>query len=173
MISFAIKFSKLYSLEILKVHHGSENGKCLFTSLQYVESSHAPYQRIRFFFKYSWKNNLNLAYSKVWFLRIATLLHSTVLILITAVSTPVISKSKLYHKKQQTVKMIPVFKTINVTLWITVFVGHIIVHKQFVCIFPFWKINNCDKTTKQKSNPIFFSPTKLNYTTNTIEATIR
>jgi hypothetical protein len=23
----------------------SENGKCLFTSLQYVESSHAPYQR--------------------------------------------------------------------------------------------------------------------------------
>jgi hypothetical protein len=26
-----------------------ENGKCLFTSLQYVESSHAPYQRIRFF----------------------------------------------------------------------------------------------------------------------------
>jgi hypothetical protein len=27
----------------------SENGKCLFTSLQYVESSHAPYQRIRFF----------------------------------------------------------------------------------------------------------------------------
>jgi hypothetical protein len=28
----------------------SENGKCLFTSLQYVESSHAPYQRIRFFF---------------------------------------------------------------------------------------------------------------------------
>jgi hypothetical protein len=29
----------------------SENGKCLFTSLQYVESSHAPYQRIRFFFQ--------------------------------------------------------------------------------------------------------------------------
>jgi hypothetical protein len=28
----------------------SENGKCLFTSLQYVESSHAPYQRIRFFY---------------------------------------------------------------------------------------------------------------------------
>jgi hypothetical protein len=28
----------------------SENEKCLFTSLQYVESSHAPYQRIRFFF---------------------------------------------------------------------------------------------------------------------------
>jgi hypothetical protein len=27
----------------------SENGKCIFTSLQYVESSHAPYQRIRFF----------------------------------------------------------------------------------------------------------------------------
>jgi hypothetical protein len=27
----------------------SENGKCLSTSLQYVESSHAPYQRIRFF----------------------------------------------------------------------------------------------------------------------------
>jgi hypothetical protein len=27
----------------------SENGKCLFTSMQYVESSHAPYQRIRFF----------------------------------------------------------------------------------------------------------------------------
>jgi hypothetical protein len=27
----------------------SENEKCLFTSLQYVESSHAPYQRIRFF----------------------------------------------------------------------------------------------------------------------------
>jgi hypothetical protein len=27
----------------------SENGKCLFTSLQYVESSHAPNQRIRFF----------------------------------------------------------------------------------------------------------------------------
>jgi hypothetical protein len=31
----------------------SENGKCLFTSMQYVESSHAPYQRIRFFF--SWQ----------------------------------------------------------------------------------------------------------------------
>jgi hypothetical protein len=27
----------------------SENGKCLFTSMQYGESSHAPYQRIRFF----------------------------------------------------------------------------------------------------------------------------
>jgi hypothetical protein len=27
----------------------SENGKCLFTSMQNVESSHAPYQRIRFF----------------------------------------------------------------------------------------------------------------------------
>jgi hypothetical protein len=27
----------------------SEHGKCLFTSLQYVESSQAPYQRIRFF----------------------------------------------------------------------------------------------------------------------------
>jgi hypothetical protein len=40
MISFAIKFSKLYSLKILDVHDDS---------LQYVESSHAPYQRIRFF----------------------------------------------------------------------------------------------------------------------------
>jgi hypothetical protein len=30
----------------------SENGKCLFTNLQYVESSHAPYQRIRFFYFY-------------------------------------------------------------------------------------------------------------------------
>jgi hypothetical protein len=50
MISFAIKFSKLHSLEILKfTMDRSENVKCLFTSLQYVESSHAPYQRIRFF----------------------------------------------------------------------------------------------------------------------------
>jgi hypothetical protein len=30
----------------------SENGKLLFTSLQYVKSSHAPYQRIRFFQKF-------------------------------------------------------------------------------------------------------------------------
>jgi hypothetical protein len=33
----------------------SDNGKCSFTSLQYVESSHAPYQRIRFFITNMWQ----------------------------------------------------------------------------------------------------------------------
>jgi hypothetical protein len=54
----------------------SENGKCLFTSLQYVESSHAPYQRIRFFYlkmcskkslhnEKNWFKNTKLRFSKI------------------------------------------------------------------------------------------------------------
>jgi hypothetical protein len=44
----------------------SENGKCLFTSLQYVESSHAPYQRIRFFYFFINKiHNMRQVYTRL------------------------------------------------------------------------------------------------------------
>jgi hypothetical protein len=46
----------------------SENGKCLFTSMQYVESSHAPYQRIRFFLFSirSFRHNMNFLLLETW-----------------------------------------------------------------------------------------------------------